>query len=318
MVHNQWLLLITSLSGPSGTPRMRVWRALKARGATILRDGVHLLPAGTQSKALMNDQAAQLRKAGGNAYVIDFTSNDEAQSEHFQGLFERNDDYQRWTEEAVTLVNALAELEEPEGRRQQARLRRELETIVGIDYFPGAARDRAAATLDALESAVNARFSPDEPSAAEGVIPARKRADFHACRWATRSNIWVDRVACAWLIRSFIDRQAEFLWLARAADCPDDAVGFDFDGATFSHMGKKVSFEVLLQSFGLDQDPALAKLGALVHYLDIGGVPVPEAAGFVAMLAGAKHANGADDALLDAAGKLLDHLYAAYSTHSKP
>ncbi len=318
MHHNHWLLLITSLPGPSGTPRMRLWRALKARGAAILRDGVHLLPASPQSEILMRDQAAQLREAGGNAYVVDFASSGQAESEHFETLFERCDDYDRWTGETLALMNALVGLEEPGGRRQQARLRRELESIVGTDYFPGAARERAAATLDALESAVNARFSPGEPSAAEGAIPTRRQADFQARRWATRKNIWVDRIACAWLIRAFIDPQAEFVWLARAADCPGDAVGFDFDGATFSHVGKLVSFEVLLQSFGHDQDPALAKIGALVRYLDIGGVPVPEAAGFVAMLAGAKHAHGEDDALLDAAGKLLDHLYAAYTAPGRP
>ena len=90
-------------------------------------------------------------------------------------------------------------------------------------------------------------------------------------------------------------------------------MGFDFDGATFSHVGDRVSFEVLLASFGLDDDAGLARIGALVHYLDVGGVPVPEADGFVTMLSGAKAARDDDDALLDAAGSLLDHLYAAYA-----
>jgi hypothetical protein len=93
-------------------------------------------------------------------------------------------------------------------------------------------------------------------------------------------------------------------------------VGCDFDGATFSHTGNRVSFEVLLHSFDLHQDPALAKLGALVHYLDIGGAPVPEASGFLAILAGAKQAHAEDDSLLHAAGQLLDHLYAAYTTEN--
>ena len=313
MFHNQWLLLINSLPGPSGTPRMRVWRALKARGAGILRDGVYLLPATRESKNILREQAAQVQEAGGSAYVIDFESDEREQSEHFQTLFDRSSDYDQWTEEVAILMNRLTELDEPESRRQEARLRRELEAIAGTDYFPGPARDRAATTLDDLESAINARFSPDEPSAVEGAIPSRPLADFQGRRWATRRNIWVDRVACAWLIRRFIDGQADFLWLADAADCPGDAVGFDFDGATFSHVGNHVSFEVLVHSFGLHEDPALARLGELVHYLDIGGVPVPEAAGFVAMLAGAKDEHAEDDALLDAAGRLLDHLYAAYT-----
>jgi hypothetical protein len=316
MSNNQWLMLITSLPGRSGTPRMRVWRALKAQGAGILRDGVHLLPATAESEQLMWQQASQVGEAGGSAYVVAFTSNDDTQSSEFRALFERSGDYQQWIEEAATLIGRLAALEESEGRRQAARLRRELEAIMAIDYFPGSAQEHGAATLVDLESAVNARFSPDEPSAAAGAIPSRSAADFQGRRWATRKSIWVDRIACAWLIRRFIDQQAEFLWLAHIADCPDDAVGFDFDGATFSHTSNHVSFEVLLRSFGLHQDSALARLGALVHYLDVGGAPVAEAAGFVAMLAGAKQENAGDDDLLKAAGQLLDHLYTAYTRES--
>lgn len=314
MPSNQWLMLITSLPGRSGTPRMRVWRALKARGAGILRDGVYLLPAAAESERVLRAQARQVGEAGGNAYVIDFTSNGEAQSDDFRSLFDRSGDYRQWHEDAAQLISRLAALDEPECRRQEARLRRDLEAIVATDYFPGSAGQRAAATFQELTSRVNAHFSPDEPSAAEGAIASRSMADFQGRLWATRRNIWVDRIACAWLIRRFIDQQAEFLWLTRTGDCPDDAVGFDFDGATFSHTSHHVSFEVLLRSFGLHEDPALIRIGDLVHYLDIGGTPVAEASGFIAMLAGAKQADPEDDSLLDTAGGLLDHLYSAYTT----
>lgn len=313
MFDNQWLILIASLPGPSGALRMRVWRALKGGGAGILRDGVYLLPAGAATEALVREQAEQVRGAGGSAYVVDFTSDGGDQAEEFRALFERSEDYRLWTDAVADLVNALRGMGEVEGRRRSARLRRELEAIVAIDYFPGSARERAEATLRELEAAVNGRFSPDEPGPAEGEVPSRDRAEFQGRRWATRGRPWVDRLASAWLIRRFIDHEAQFLWLARPADCPDDAVGFDFEGATFSHVGDRVSFEVLLASFGLDDDAALARIGALVHYLDVGGVPVPEADGFVTMLAGAKAGRDDDDALLDAAGSLLDHLYAAYT-----
>jgi hypothetical protein len=313
MFNDQWLVLIASLPGPSGTLRMRVWRALKGGGAGILRDGVYLLPAGTATEGLAREQAKQIQDAGGSAYVIDFTCDDGEQAETFQALFERSEDYRLWTGAVADLVKELRGMSEAEGRRRSARLRRELEAIVAIDYFPGSARERAEATLRELEAAVTARFSPDEPGPAEGAVPSRDPSEFQGRRWATRRRPWVDRVACAWLIRRFIDPEAQFLWLAHPSDCPDDAVGFDFDGATFSHVGDRVSFEVLLASFGLDDDAGLARIGALVHYLDVGGVPVPEADGFVTMLSGAKAARDDDDALLDAAGSLLDHLYTAYA-----
>ena len=74
-----------------------------------------------------------------------------------------------------------------------------------------------------------------------------------------------------------------------------------------------MTFEVLLASFGLNADPALERIGALIHYLDVGGVPVPEAAGVEAVLRGARDVLNDDDALLVEAGRLFDHLYAHYA-----
>ena len=103
-------------------------------------------------------------------------------------------------------------------------------------------------------------------------------------RWVTRAECHVDRTACAWLIRRCIDPEARFLWLKSAADCPKKAVGFDFDGAAFSHVGARVTFETLLAAFDLET-PALRRLGVLVHGLDAGGVQPPEAVGVECVLA---------------------------------
>jgi hypothetical protein len=111
-----------------------------------------------------------------------------------------------------------------------------------------------------------------------------------------------------------IDRHARFVWLDSPAKCPEHALGFDFDGATFTHVGDKVTFEVLLASFNLDRDPGLARLAALVHALDVGGTVPAEAAGFEAILAGARaRLNGDDNALLAETGAVLDSLYAHFN-----
>lgn len=117
---------------------------------------------------------------------------------------------------------------------------------------------------------------------------------------AERQRPWVDRLASAWLVRRFIDPQARIHWIASPQECPADALGFDFDGATFSHVGSRVTFEVLLASFGLEQ-PALARLGLLVHYLDVGGIEPAESAGVESILAGLREALCDDDQLLAAA-----------------
>ena len=124
--------------------------------------------------------------------------------------------------------------------------------------------------------------------------------------------MWIDRVASAWLIRRFIDPEAKFVWLKRVKDCPKRAVGFDFDGAEFTHADSKVTFEVLVASFGLNQDVGLVRLGALIHHLDVGGIPIAEGPGFSTIMAGARALQPDDGALLKAMTPVLDSLYAGY------
>ena len=74
--------------------------------------------------------------------------------------------------------------------------------------------------------------------------------------------------------------------------------------------------EVLLASFGLTEDESLAKIGTIIHYLDVGGVPVPEAPGLEALLRGARAALTDDDVLLAEAGRLFEFLYTSYGTRT--
>ena len=123
----------------------------------------------------------------------------------------------------------------------------------------------------------------------------------------------MDRLASAWLIKRFIDRDARFVWIERPRDRPRKAVGFDFDGAEFTHVNNRVTFEVLLASFGLDNDPALAAIGAAVHFLDVGGILVADAKGLETVLKGIKEKARNDDALLTEAMRILDLFYSAYA-----
>src|SRR4030067_1720994 len=109
-----------------------------------------------------------------------------------------------------------------------------------------------------------------------------------------------------------MDRDARLGGVPRPSERPRKAVGFDFDGAEFTHVKNRVTFEVLLASFGLDQDPALAAIGAAVHFLDAGGIPVPDAKGLETVLKGAKEKAQSDDGLLAEAMRTPDLLYAAY------
>ena len=310
-----WLLLSATLPGRSGTPRVRLWRGVRDLGAVALRDGVYLLPDNAAARTGFARLAAEVAESGGEALVLDLAAQPTtAVQDALVRRFDRMPEFATIVAAARDLHERLDLASESEVRRVLRGLQRDLAAMEGIDFFPGDAREQARVAVSALATAINRRFSPAEPSAGGGAVRSLAKGDFQGRRWATRKHLWVDRVASAWLIRRFIDPTARFLWLDSPADCPADVLGFDYDGAAFSHVGEKVTFEVLLASFGLDADPGLTRLGQLVHYLDAGGLPVAEAAGFEAMLAGLRAAAPDDDALLAAATPLLDALYRSYAS----
>ncbi len=315
---NPWLTLILSLPTENATARMRAWRALKASGAAVLRDGVYLMPEQPACRALLQSVAGEVRAAGGSAHLLTVSADDPAE---FFARFERSDEYATLRAEIRAAAAAVAVLsggDEAVATLKQARqLRKAFGALAGIDFFPGEAMRQTEAALVDLEHAVQRTLSPDEPHALEAAAIARLDGSAHQGRqWATRRRPWVDRLACAWLIRRHIDAQARFLWLADPADCPADALGFDFDGATFSHVGAKVTFEVLLASFGLEQ-PALKRLGALVHFLDVGGVEPPEANGVERVLAGLREAIEDDDQLMLVASGVFEGLRVAFEVETE-
>jgi hypothetical protein len=308
-----WLLLITNLPGRNPTLRMRIWRALKAAGAGLLRDGAYALPNGERSRQVLEEQGAEIKAAGGLVQVLSFDAESAEQNAELVALFDRTDEYAEAIQHVEALKGELAELRDPEARQRLAGITREVAAVVARDFFPGEPRKQMEGALGDAEAAINARFAPDEPHAAHRKIRPRDRKDYRGRTWATREHLWIDRVASAWLIRRFIDPKAKFLWLKRVKDCPKSAVGFDFDGAEFTHVDSKVTFEVLLRSFNLEQDTGLARLGALVHHLDVGGIPIAEGPGFATIVAGARSLQPDDDALLKAMTPVLDSLYAGYA-----
>jgi hypothetical protein len=309
-----WLLFVANLPGRNQTLRMRVWRSLKASGAAALRDGVYVLPASDAACDVFERQSREIQEGGGTAYILELAgAAGSAQGDAFRSLFDRTAEYQAIAATLQILLRESRKLEELDARRRLAALRREAAALTAVDFFPGEPCAQLDEALVDAETALTAQFSPEEPHPANRKIMRLDRKNYRGRTWATRERLWIDRVCSAWLIQRFIDPKAKFLWLKRPRDCPKRAVGFDFDGAQFTHVDAKVTFEVLLASFGLDGDAALTRLGALVHYLDVGGIPVPESPGLAAIVAGARALQPNDDALLVQVSPVLDCLYRAYS-----
>ena len=302
-----WLLLVISLPTENATARMRCWRALKACGAAVLRDGVYLMPEHEAHARSLATIADDLRRNGGTAYQLPT----QAPQDDFTALFDRSAEFGALLAELASARAALSAVTGQEALKLSRKLRKSFEQLAAIDFFDGEARRQTAAALQELEQQVSQLLSPDEPHAVVQTIARLDAAQYQGRTWATRRRPWVDRMASAWLIRRFIDSTGHFVWINKPADCPRQALGFDFDGATFTHVGARVTFETLLVSFDLET-PALLRLGLLVHSLDAGGVQPPEAAGVERVLSGMREAIQDDDQLLLVAAGVFEGLLTAF------
>ncbi len=208
-------------------------------------------------------QSDEVTASGGSAQIFEVNARDEQQESEFRQLFDRTPEYEKLMLEIRRRQKGDPGLDRAALSARLARLRRDSRRSRCRISSPEPRAIKLDEALEDLARAANAVLSPDEPHAAAGRIQRVDPAKYRGRTWATRARPWADRLASAWLIKRFIDRRAKFLWLKSPKDCPKRAVGFDFDGAEFTHVGAKVTFEVLLASFGLDGDPALWNGSAL-------------------------------------------------------
>src|SRR5436190_995299 len=271
---------ILSLPSRHATLRMRVWRALKDGGWGVLRDGVYVVPVGRADRAMLGKLQSAIRAAGGTAMIATLALGD---GEAPETLFDRRTEYGA------------------------------LDKLAAIDFFPSGAKEQALRAMAELKERYEAVYASGEPRASRRRVKELSPARDRRRTWATRQRPWVDRLASAWLIRRFIDREAKFLWLETPHAKPRQAIGFDFDGADFTHARGLVTFEVLTETFGLAREPAIRRIGAAVHFLDADGIPVPQPKAVETMLKGAREKAKDDDALLAEALRIFDLLYSGYS-----
>lgn len=308
---NHWLVLTATLPTTPSALRVRVWRALKATGAGTLREGVYLLPSSAPAAQALWDIERIIHENGADAHMLEVTARDAAQEEAFQGLFDRSELYAELLQSIKHTRKTIKSGSEAELRKVLRGLEQQLYAIQASDFFPGKLHETTTAALSALRGEVERHLSPGEPIPRAEIIQRQAIEEFQGRTWATRKRPWVDRLASAWLIQRFIDKSPKFVWLADPKKCPKAALGFDFDNARFTHVGDKVTFEVIAQTFSLETDIGIQRLGELVHYIDIGGIPVDEAAGVGTIVRGLQTQHDKDDALLDTSFCVFDALYAA-------
>ena len=305
--------LVLSLPARNSTLRMRAWRALKEAGCGVLRDGLYVLPAEGAGSGALEKIESDIRADGGFAMRVELRPKSAEQLGQMRGLFDRGAEHGALVQQIEAVKRSLERLGSRKAQTALRRLERAFEKTSRIDFFPGEAKAQAAAALAALQQRYREAYAGGEPRPSQRKLRSRSAGRYSGRTWTTRANLWVDRLASAWLIKRFIDREARFAWFERPSQRAKGAIGFDFDGAEFTHVKNRVTYEVLMESFGLEGDAALAQIGAAVHFLDVGGIPVADAKGLETMLRGIKEKAKGDNALLAEATRIFDLLYSAYA-----
>ena len=129
-------------------------------------------------------------------------------------------------------------------------------------------------------------------------------------KWATRAGVHVDRTACAWLIRRFVDPEAEFVFVDDPDEVPAGTTPFDMRGVELGHHHGECSFEAILRRYELDE-PALSDIARIIHEADLEDelYDAPEARGLDVILRGLSMVSASDEEMLSLTDRLYDGLY---------
>jgi hypothetical protein len=301
--HAPWLMLMFTLSAKQASHRVEVWRKLKKYGALPLRTSGYLLPNKPENQERFEWLAAAIRMHKGQASVAQIHAMDDLPSEKLQDMFvaARSRDYEALTLELKKLVRKKKH--EP---REVARFRRRLQEIAAIDFFNSPLRGRAEALLESADSIGQSKAIP----ASKGKV----RKEYLDRVWVTRPRPGIDRVSSAWLIRSFIDPNAQFVFGADPRQQPD-AIPFDmFQAGGFGHRGDDCTFETLRKEFAI-RDPKIQAIAEIIHDADLSDEKFgrTEALGLDRVLIGWGQQGISDDELLRRGMELIEGLYRSIS-----
>ena len=313
-----WLLLIHQIPSRPAYLRVRFGRMLRRLGAVPIKNSVYVAPATPELHAPLAAVASEILRASGDAVVCEAQFLEGLADGAVEDLFRAASDaeYSAIAAEARRLASSLRgrrATDDPARRRAGRaleRLRARFDLALGRDRFGAGGRERSARLLSLLEDRVHGL----EPATKSTAHPDPPRA----ATWVTRRGVMVDRIASAWLIRRFIDREAAFKFVPGRGYRPlPRELLFDMAGAEFTHQGKRCTFEVLIERFGL-RDSALKPIAEIVHDLDLEDEAYerPEVAGVGRLIVGLAIAESDDTARLARGSSIFESLYESFRRKS--
>jgi hypothetical protein len=317
----RWLLLLHQVPPKPPYFRAKVLRQLNKIGALAIKKSAYLLPSTDDALEDFQWVLRQIHDEGGDAWLFEAAAvaghTDESIVEAFRAARDR--DYAALASDARAVIEAVR-APDPEGAEarlageaSRQRLRRQLDDVGRIDFFRAEGRRHVEALLDEIGRAL----TEDAMSKSDGAAERRlSQSDLRGRTWVTRRGAKVDRIACAWLARRFVDPDAVFRFVDPETYVP--AAGelrFDMFDGEFTHEGDKCSFEVLLERAGVD-DPALGAIAEIVHDIDLKDSKFEraEAPGVALVIDGIVLGTDDDERRVAEGSHLFDALYARLRT----
>jgi hypothetical protein len=305
-----WLALLHQLPAKPPYLRVKVWRRLQAIGAVPLKNAVHVLPRREESEAAFRDLLEEIVGSGGEAILVEAALVAGLSDSELRALFDaaRDADYEEIAQAARNLLDTG-----PATGVEIERLQKRLAEVEKLDFFGAHGRQAAEAALRELDAQRYAHPDVSRSDAADTPDPVTLMNRI----WVTRRGVHVDRIACAWLIRRFIDPNAMFKFVdGKSYAAEHGELRFDMADAEFTHEGDRCSFETLIVRAGLEEDPALVAIGEMIHELDIGDGKFdrPETIGLGAILSGVCASTEDDLDRIAKASDALDQFHSFFSS----
>ena len=314
----EWLLLVYQLPAKPSNIRVRTWRRLLQVGAVGVKNSAYVLPNTPQTKEDFEWIKAEIVALKGQANVFLADHLDAATQEEIADAFRsaRQSDFQKIHREAKKILSAInrhsaATPVRRKLERNTSKLRERLNNILAIDFFHAPGHDEAIAFLEEAEALL------EGPAAtAKAISKAGEKLmieEFRSRTWVTRPRPGIDRMSSAWLIRRFIDPEAEFAFAEKPDGVPG-AVPFDMFGVLLSHEGNSCTFETLLRRFAIS-GRALARIAQIVHNLDLKDerFEMPEAVAVGRLIEGLRQIHADDHKLLEQGMEIFEALYRSFT-----
>ena len=321
-IEHNWILLVHQLPARPTNLRVRIWRKLQKLGAVAIKNSVYVLPANEKTNEDFQWLRQEIESAGGEAAVFRAGSVAGATDAEIVKAFQdaRNAEFAEIAAELDGLTGRIRERSRAKhlspGRlatheSELDRMHNELEHVTANDFFEANGRASALAAYERAQKALRASEHPAKKQALRKEKgDALSIADYQGCRWVTRRNIHIDRLASAWLIKQFIDKRPRFYFVAEG-ETVENAIPFDMFGAEFTHHGEDCTFETMLKRFGLTDIKGLRELAEIVHDIDLRDEKFHrlEAAGLNTVINGLSENLRDDRKLLQQASVIFDGVF---------